>query len=75
MSRENKETEQKKSCQNNNKLIVKQFCENTSIHGLKYIFEDGSILIERYYAFIIIIFKRKNNRSFNFTSLFPMRVD
>ncbi|XP_046452018.1 pickpocket protein 28-like [Daphnia pulex] len=47
MSRENKKTDQKKSCQNNNKLIVKQFCENTSIHGLKYIFEDGSILLER----------------------------
>lgn len=28
--------------------ILQQFCENTSIHGLNHIFEDGSLLFERY---------------------------
>jgi hypothetical protein len=28
--------------------ILKEFCDNTSIHGLKYLFEEGSLLIERY---------------------------
>lgn len=46
-SREKIERAQQKSCQNDQR-IFKQFCENTSIHGLKYLFEDGSRLIERY---------------------------
>ena len=55
MSRENA-TDDKKTCQNSdNKWIVKQFCENTSIHGLKYIFEDGSIFFERYGDFLKIV--------------------
>lgn len=45
-SREKIERAQQKSCQNDQR-IFKQFCENTSIHGLKYLFEDGSRLIER----------------------------
>jgi hypothetical protein len=28
--------------------ILKEFCDNASIHGLKYLFEEGSLLIERY---------------------------
>ena len=29
------------------KHLVHEFCESTTIHGLKYIFEEGSLLIER----------------------------
>ena len=31
-----------------NKHVVHEFCESTSIHGLKYIFEEGSALFERF---------------------------
>jgi hypothetical protein len=45
MSRHNNTANQKLN--SNYKRILKQFCENTSIHGLKHIFEEGSLLIER----------------------------
>lgn len=28
--------------------ILKQFCDNTSIHGLKYVVENGNLLYERF---------------------------
>lgn len=30
------------------KHVVRQFCDNTTIHGLKYVTESGSLLIERF---------------------------
>ena len=29
--------------------IFQQFCETTTIHGLKHIYEDGNLLFERYF--------------------------
>ena len=42
-----KEKGQQESC-SKNKNTVQQFCENTSLHGLKYVFEEGSFFLERY---------------------------
>lgn len=35
--------------------ILQQFCENTSIHGLNHIFEDGSLLFERIVWFLVFL--------------------
>lgn len=41
------------------KRILHQFCENTSLHGLKYIFEDGSLLFERYVFLLFFSISRR----------------
>jgi hypothetical protein len=30
------------------KRILQHFCESSSIHGLKHVYEDGSLMFERY---------------------------
>lgn len=41
-------TRKRKAIPPDGKQVIVQFFENTSIHGLKYVFEKGTTLLERY---------------------------
>lgn len=39
---------EKVRAQRKHKRILQHFCESSSIHGLKHVYEDGSLMFERY---------------------------